>query len=164
MKCKDATPRRYQERQSKPCTRCGKGQHQHQACPAKDVTCHRCIRIEHYKSQCFSRTVGEIHTDIGSHKQQPAFIGALSATNGASNAWMVTLKMSIRMVQLKLDTGAEVSAIYDTSDPSKDTGKYNRARLSMVQHAVLFRLLGSLTAGSVMAGNPLHKPCLLLKA
>ena len=60
--------------------------------------------------------MGEIHTDIGSHEQQQsAFLGALSATNGTCNAWMVTLKMSGRMVQFKLDTGAEVSAISDTT-------------------------------------------------
>ena len=39
----------------KPCTRCGKGQHPRDRCPAKEATCYRCQKKGHYSSQCFSK-------------------------------------------------------------------------------------------------------------
>ena len=45
--------------QSKSCTRCGKGQHPRDKCPAKDATCHRCSKKGHYGSQCFTNSSGE---------------------------------------------------------------------------------------------------------
>ena len=45
---------------TKPCTRCGKGVHPHFKCPASDSTCHRCHKIGHYSSQCFTKQISEV--------------------------------------------------------------------------------------------------------
>ena len=42
---------------SKICRRCGKSSHPRQLYPAKDVTCFRCNRKDHYSMQCLSKTV-----------------------------------------------------------------------------------------------------------
>ena len=39
----------------KSCERYGKGYHDQDKCPAKDVTCHKCQKRGHFSSQCFSK-------------------------------------------------------------------------------------------------------------
>ena len=39
------------------CTRCGRGPHTKQSCPAKKATCCRCSRKGHFAAVCFSRTI-----------------------------------------------------------------------------------------------------------
>ena len=45
------------ERTGKTCSRCGRGSHPRDKCPAKDAVCHKC---GHYSSQCFSKKVSEV--------------------------------------------------------------------------------------------------------
>ena len=48
---------------SKPCTRCGKGSHPRDRCPAKEATCHRCSKKGHYSSQCLTKRVSEVTSE-----------------------------------------------------------------------------------------------------
>ena len=98
------------------CTRCGKGAHPCNQCPAKDVICHSCKKKGHYKSQCFTaRTIG----DVTAANEQPqenseeyndfAYLDAVLSKQ--TNAWTKTIRVQGKEVHFKMDTGAEVTAI-----------------------------------------------------
>ena len=46
------------------CRRCGKNSHPRHQCPARDATSHQCKRQGHYSSQCLSKTVAELTTEV----------------------------------------------------------------------------------------------------
>ena len=93
--------------------RCGKGQHSRHSCPARDATCHRCQRKGHYSSQCRSRTVAEVESSTEEEScMDTAYIDTLSQ---AAESWKVKLRVSGRVIEFKVDTGAEVTAVSDTA-------------------------------------------------
>lgn len=92
----------------KSCTRCGRGQHSRDKCPAKDQTCHKCQRKGHYSSQCFSKTVAEVSSESC---LDSAFLDTVTAKQETS--WKVKIHLCDKDVEFKLDTGAEVTAISD---------------------------------------------------
>ena len=51
-----APGKKPRQTQSK-CSRCGKGPHTQQKCPARDAECHNCKRKGHYSAQCFHKAV-----------------------------------------------------------------------------------------------------------
>ena len=42
------------------CSRCGRGPHTQQQCPARDAECHNYKRKGHYSAQCFHKVVAEV--------------------------------------------------------------------------------------------------------
>ena len=90
----------------KTCTRCGKGPHPRDKCPAKDATCHRCQKKGHYSSQCFTKQVSEVAS--GNHLET-AFLDTLSANQTPS--WFTRIRANGCETTFKLNTGAEVTAI-----------------------------------------------------
>ena len=92
------------------CTRCGKGQHPKEKCPAKDAVCHRCEKKGHYSKQCYTKLVSEVASE---NYLDTAFLDAIS--NATERPW--TAKIRVRGVELafKLDTGADVTAITEES-------------------------------------------------
>ena len=52
-------PSRTQQKGGK-CSRCGKGPHSRQQCPARDAECHNCKKKGHYSAQCFQRTIADV--------------------------------------------------------------------------------------------------------
>ena len=97
---------REKPKSTKPCTRCGKGQHPRDKCPAKDATCHRCQKKGHYSNQCFSKQVSEI---AGESFLDTAFLNTVSADQ--TTAWVERILLNGCETTFKLDTGAEVTAI-----------------------------------------------------
>lgn len=114
-------------KQRRKCTRCGRGPHSREECPARDAECHRCGRRGHYSAQCFSKTtrsstLNEVHTaDTGSSTLNEAhtadtdvYSGFLdTVTTANQSSWTATVMIGSQEVQFKLDTGAEVTAISD---------------------------------------------------
>ena len=63
----------------KPCTRCGKGQHPREKCPAKEATCYQCQKKGHYGSQCFSKQISRSKVTSENHLQvDTAFLDTVS--------------------------------------------------------------------------------------
>ena len=91
------------------CTRCGKGPHSRQHCPAREATCHNCKKKGHYKSQCFSK-VSEVAGDYTTELDDASFLDAVSDEN-SSTSWNESLSVNGQTVIFKVDTGAEVSVI-----------------------------------------------------
>ena len=110
---------RGRPRESKQCTRCGKGQHTRDKCPAKDATCHRCQRKGHYSSQCFAKTIAPLKT--GKPNNAPNAPSSLetafldSTTSEQEIGWFANIQIGDQeTLTFKLDTGAEVTAISDS--------------------------------------------------
>ena len=90
----------------KQCTRCGKGQHARDKCPAKDATCHCCQRKGHYSALCYSKTVSAVSETT---TLDTAFLDTVESNN--ATAWFTQIQLGDQETLFKLDTGAEVTAI-----------------------------------------------------
>ena len=61
------------------CTRCGKGQHPKEKCPARYAVCFRCERTGHYSECCYSKTVSTLTAEDDSTSfMDAAFLGTTS--------------------------------------------------------------------------------------
>ena len=115
---KNKTPRMTPKGGQSPagkCSRCGKGPHSRQVCPAKDAVCHKCKKKGHYSSQCFSKAVTEVTAADAAPSDASYDTSYLTpVTDGNSNtSWNTTVIVNGRELPFKLDTGAEVTAISD---------------------------------------------------
>ena len=108
---------------AKLCRHCGKSSHPHQSCPAKDATCFRCNRKGHYGSQCLSKTVAEIANPLqeltvnnssdGDLYSDTVYLNAVNRNN--EKQWYVQIQVEKDPVTFKVDTGAEVTAMSETT-------------------------------------------------
>ena len=93
------------------CTRCGREAHKRQQCPARDATCHKCNKKGHFGSQCFSK-IGKRVGDITSADQGGQDFVYLSTLGGHSSECLcIPISINGIVVDFKVDTGAEVTAI-----------------------------------------------------
>ena len=104
------------------CQRCGRGAHPQQLCPAKDAICRRCNRRGHYSSQCMSSTVALVSTaapeqglteQLDEEYTETAYLDTIEGIKG--NIWEVQIAISDKIVIFKVDTGAEVTVLSDTT-------------------------------------------------
>lgn len=94
------------------CTRCGQTKHKPgDQCPAKQATYRKCNRKGHYAACCFSKTVAASAHEV--EAQETAFLGTL--TSNGDTSWTSTLRIAGKRIQFKLDTGAEVTAISEST-------------------------------------------------
>ena len=91
------------------CTRCGRGPHLRQHCPAREATCHRCKKKGHFKSQCFSNAA-EVAEENPTEVGDASFLDAVSHES-SSTSWRESILVNGCTVVFKVDTGAEVSVI-----------------------------------------------------
>ena len=109
------------------CRRCGKGSHPRQSCPARDVSCYCCNRKGHYSSQCLSTTVAWQTRDVHELSSQSNYSQPetpdryLDTVEGnKNNMWAITIQIQGKPIVVKVDTGAEVTAISDSTWKSMD--------------------------------------------
>lgn len=115
--------------EQKRCSRCGKGPHSKEKCPARDVTCYRCNKKGHYGAQCFSKEkVAAIKSEEST--LDTAFLDTLDEKNTTS--WQVDIEVNKQKLQFKLDTGAEVTAINERTYEKLR----RKCKLSKVQKAL----------------------------
>ena len=94
------------------CTRCVQTRHKPgDRCPAKEAICRKCNKKGHYAAVCFSKTQKASAHEV--EAEDPAFLGVLQGTNDSS--WTSTLRIAGKRIHFKLDTGAEVTAISETT-------------------------------------------------
>lgn len=95
------------------CGRCGQTKHRPgDRCPARQAICRKCNKKGHYATCCFSKTVAASAQEV--EAEDPAFLGALT-NNNSDTSWTSNLRIAGRRIQFKLDTGAEVTAISETT-------------------------------------------------
>ena len=127
-------------------SRCGKGLHDKNKCPAKDAECHRCHKKGHYGAQCFisSKKIAEVRGD--ENAIMTAFLDTLEREDAKS--WRVNVEVNKQKVCFKLDTGAKVTAINDQTDqklkPKGKLSKVNKALYGLSRHPL--KVLGQLNA------------------
>ena len=89
------------------CSRCGKGPHRHDNCPAKDATSRKGHRKGHFSAQCFSKTVSAVTTE--DEFTEESYLDCV--VSETTTTWKATVKVGNLSTVFKLDTGAEVTAV-----------------------------------------------------
>ena len=109
------------------CSRCGYGQHSGgERCPAGDARCHKCNRKGHFSSKCFSKTVARTPISEVDCPDTEIFLDAVS--DHTSNTWRTTVSMLDKLVEFKIDTGAGVTAITETTYLELNQPKLHQAQ------------------------------------
>ena len=108
-------PVRKPEQKASKCSRCGRGPHSRQQCPARDAECHNCGKKGHYSAQCFKKSVSDV--TIPHEPEVSDYDMAYLNTVGSSNTttWNCTVLLNDHEVPFKVDTGAEVTVISEDS-------------------------------------------------
>ena len=100
------------QRHQKLCSRCRRGQNPWERCPERDAECYKCQKKGHFCSQCLTKRVATVfEDDLASLTMDSAFLG--SVENDHRPVWKTILFLQGRQLEFKLDTGAEVTAIYN---------------------------------------------------
>ena len=76
----------------KKCTRCGKGAHPHDKCPAKDAECHCCKKKGHYGNMCFSKTTAD-SVEAAAESMDTAFLDNLMPTK-PDTVWFAHIQLN----------------------------------------------------------------------
>ena len=122
------------------CRRCGKTSHPRQHCPARDATCHRCKRQGHYATQCLSKTVAQVTsemqelttTDQNDHTEELLYSDVVylntvgddtTSQKNATTTWNVQVTINKMVLLFKVDTGAEVTAMCESAWKQLNSGK-----------------------------------------
>ena len=93
---------------SQPCSRYGYTSHKPgDKCPASEATCHRCQGKGHFSTMCFTKLPAQ-QADVNF-----AFLDELN--NHDQSSWKVTLHIGKTPIEFKIDTGAAVTAITETT-------------------------------------------------
>ena len=109
----------YKQKQvttAKTCTRCGKTpSHSRQQCPACEATCSKCGKKGHHQVFCRSgKSISLVTTN-----QDDVFIAAIHGqvptVDARDNLWVVTISINESPVEFKIDTGADVSVISEST-------------------------------------------------
>ena len=122
------------------CTRCGKNHPTgKESCPARLSKCFKCGKTGHFHRLCRS-TVNNIETRTRSDSESCRttnsdsdwkFLGVITGTS-ATKQWMTKLKLNRRMIQFKIDTGADVTVIPSTTYNRYYDGPLHRNRMHLV--------------------------------
>ncbi|KAK7878017.1 hypothetical protein WMY93_031330 [Mugilogobius chulae] len=89
------------------CGRCGKPKHADvRKCPALKSKCNKCHKHGHWERVCRSKAVREVTEET----EQTYFLGEIDNT-GDKDKWTVDLEMNNVPITFKIDTGADVTVI-----------------------------------------------------
>ena len=94
------------------CTRCGRGPHSRQQCPANSVESHKCKKKGHFSSQCFSKTVAAVasqHHETSSDIEDVAYLNTIDSDS--NHTWTCKININGHAAVFKVDTAAEVTVI-----------------------------------------------------
>ena len=98
------------------CTRCGQSPyHNRDRCPARDAVCHRCKNKGHYKSQCRTKVLRVITTEPPRDPDDDDIFIAAVHQHKLHNPWIATLQVNELPISFKIDTGADVSVLPEST-------------------------------------------------
>ena len=99
------------------CTRCGRGKHSRQECPAREAICHSCKRGGHFQSQCYSRQQQSKSAAVGainksSDEEDSIYLNTISTVDSVvGSMWSEKITVNDTEAAGIHDTGAEVTVI-----------------------------------------------------
>lgn len=100
------------------CTRCNRVHGDSGACPAYGKQCNECKRYNHFAVCCRSKNAKKqevrevVYQD---ENEQSFFLGSITACVDNGDPWTVTLSIALTPVTLKVDSGAYISVISETT-------------------------------------------------
>lgn len=96
------------------CKYCG-SVHEYGKCPAYGSKCYKCNKLNHFASQCKSRSVNMVNVNESKiyNENDDIFIGELKIT-GSDKDWTSVLTINSKDIKFKLDTGAQVNCLPKT--------------------------------------------------
>lgn len=96
------------------CGRCGRPHGGNNRCPAKGAKCHNCQKLGHFAKFCRRKNVNALE-DLGDPWEEGSlFLGSVSE-DGNDSSWKVKLPIGHRSVSFKIDTGADVTVISEST-------------------------------------------------
>lgn len=97
------------------CSQCGYPSHEDSnKCPARYKRCLRCNKPKHFQAVCRTKVVNEvIDEDETEDMDDCFFLGSVSCDE--TEAWNVRIRLGGKSVLFKIDTGADISVMYQSS-------------------------------------------------
>ena len=96
-----------------PCSRCNRAHRPEETCPATGAKCSKCKKKGHFAVVCRT-VVGEV-TRAPEQTSQHFFLGAIQSGDNAEEPWSVMLHINKKPVQFKIDTGADISVMSEST-------------------------------------------------
>ena len=92
------------------CGHCGGKPHRRNECPAKDSTCNACKERGHWKKMC--RSTKKV-AEVNQQEESELFLGEVHIDHlkSGNNQWKVDIMVNDQLVNFKIDSGADVSAL-----------------------------------------------------
>ena len=92
-----------------------KGQTCSRKCPAREAKCFKCQKVGHFSSLCHSKQVSALSDQSGQKysDNDDNFLGAV--TSDSLTQWNETIEINNKQTKFKLDTGAEVTAVSEST-------------------------------------------------
>ena len=110
-----STASKIHKQTSNHCTRCGRGEHSREKCPAVNATCHKCKRRGHCRSQCFAKSSMSLVTAGKNPHTEVTLDGTCidAIISGHQTAWIVKIRVRSQDTTFIIDTRAEVTAVLE---------------------------------------------------
>ena len=134
------------------CGRCGHGQHLKSKCPAKDAQCHLCKKKGHFKLMC--RTKPKSVQEVTENHNDAFFLGSVTCTDDSVSAWRVNLPLEGGTVRFKIDSGADVTVLTESSyNHLKPKPELKSTNTSLSSPGGPLSCMGQFTAHAVIKGE-----------
>ena len=148
------------------CRRCGRGSDSRQSGPAREATCIRCNRKGHYSAQCQSSTIAELTAQVNQTEvqyQETAYLDTIEVTD--RNMWEVKINIEDKSVRFKVDTGAEVTVLSDSTWKSlKSSTPLKKAQISLCgPDQTTLRVIGEAKLGLSYKGKSSNQNVFVIK-
>jgi len=103
------------QKEFKPCYRCGGKQHSHEACKFKDEKCHNCSKVGHIARMCRNRKTHYVQQEAGeSDTDEELSVYTVYTAANKKHGIHIPVTVEGRVVDMLLDTGAQATLVSET--------------------------------------------------